>query len=156
MKGTMIARQIDKLLVDREFHIRTSEEIDQKIIILRKADAIMLGQDSSIEVGEIEFQEAPPRAMAATANGSTQDDAINWSEFPLQEVNGMNKIETLAEMARWAGGTVRVADLGRGLMELGLTKAKREKDAISGAYGSIVASKKFKRVDSGVYSVVNR
>ena len=157
-KRSKIAIQVDRLLNERNRCLEQVQICESRIDILRQAEIIMGGSETEIDVLESVFRdvETAPRAMAATASGGSQEAETNWDSFNLDSVNGLSKIDTMAEMTRYAGGTVTPTDLARGMMQLGLVKAsKKEKDVVSGCYGSITGSKRFKKVTPGVYRLVS-
>lgn len=79
---------------------------------------------------------------------------VNWDDFDLSRLNGLSKIDYLVEMARFAGGTVNIKDVGPLLLKAGVIEVKHPYQATAKAYTALYSSHRFKKSGPGIFTLI--
>jgi hypothetical protein len=79
---------------------------------------------------------------------------VDWSLFDPAELQGLSLRDATVVMARFAGGTVNVKDIGELFMKYGLVDVKHVFQATAKAYTAMYSSDRFKKTGSGIFTLI--
>ena len=78
----------------------------------------------------------------------------DWSLFDASQLKGLPLKEAIVVMARYAGGTVNVKDMGPLLVQFGLVEVKHPYQATAKAYTSMYSNHNFKKTGAGIFTLI--
>lgn len=78
----------------------------------------------------------------------------NWDLFDPSDLKGLSLRDATVVLAKFAGGTVNVKDMGPLFIKYGLTDVRHVFQATAKAYTSMYSSNRFKKTGSGIFTLI--
>lgn len=95
------------------------------------------------------------RVMEGVPNGVPKATGpVDWDKFDPAHVHGLSVREAVVVLARYAGGTVSVKDIGPLLLKYSLLDVKYPYQATAKAYTAMYSSDRFKKSGSGIFTLI--
>lgn len=94
------------------------------------------------------------RVMEGDNSVLRPDGPTDWSLFDPAELKGLTLRDATVVLAKFAGGTVNVKDIGELIMKYGLVDVKHVFQATAKAYTSMYSSQRFKKTGSGIFTLI--